>query len=182
MRIIVDQDEVICKFVDRILEYWNEDKHTSVMREDIKDWRMETTLGQGSEDFIRSMMRYQELMRDLQPVEGAIYGMKKLIDSGHDVVIATAVPRCAGIVYNGKLEWLRRNMPWFDLKNFVAIHRKSLLQGDILLDDGPHNIQEWTASARPAVVFDAPWNKSCKAPHRVKHWNEFLKLVEQLSK
>lgn len=178
MRIVVDQDQVICKWVERILEWYNEDKGTCYTRDDITNWDMKSNLGPNAGDFLRSCMRYPELYRDLDPVEGALTGMKKLHDMKHDVVIVTAVPRCAGIAYHGKLEWLRRNMPWFDLNNFIACSRKELVYGDIILDDGPHNIDAWRKQGRTTVVFDAPWNRKVESTHRVKHWNEFIRLVE----
>lgn len=181
MLIVVDQDQVLAKWVERILEWYNEDKGTSFTRDDITKWDMSSNLGPHSGDFLRSCMRYPELYRDLEPVEGALYGMKRLKELGHDVVIATAVPRCAGIAYHGKLEWIRRNMPWFDLKNFIAIQRKDLLVGDILLDDGPHNIEAWNKTGRASVIFDAPWNRDLLGL-RVKHWNEFLEYVEGMTR
>lgn len=182
MRIIVDQDQVLCKWVERILEWYNEDKKTSFTIDDIKTWNMTDNLGEHSQDFLRSCMRYPELYRDLEPVEGSIHGLKSLIDDGHDVIIATAVPRCAGIAYHGKLEWLRRNMPWFNLNNFIAIQRKDLLSGDIMIDDGPHNIEAWVKSGRDAIIFDAPWNRNVKDACRVKHWNEILSVIRTSEK
>lgn len=191
MRIILDQDQVICDWVKRILEWYNEDKGTSFTKTDIKTWNMTMNLGPESEDFLRSSMRYPELYRDLDPIECSLKGVKKLIDNGHDVIIATAVPKCAGIAYHGKLEWLRRNMPFFPLNNFIAIQRKDLLDADVLLDDGLHNISQWVKmDNRIGVVFDNPWNKCDKditqfgsgsKLRRVKHWNEFLKLIDELS-
>lgn len=180
MRLVIDQDQVICDWVKRILEWYNEDKGTSFTKEDIKTWNMSDNLGPHSVDFLRSCMRYPELYRDLEPIEGAVYGMKKLHDDGHDVIIATAVPKCAGIAYHGKLEWIRRNMPWFNLNNFVAIQRKDLLSGDLILDDGEHNIKAWREKGRKTVVFDAPWNQGVESTYRVKHWNEFLEIVDKL--
>lgn len=180
MRLVIDQDQVICQWVERILQWYNEDKGTSFTRDDITTWNMKMNLGPHSEDFLRSCMRYPELYRDLDPVEGALYGMKRLHDLKHEVIIATAVPRCAGIAYHGKLEWIRRNMPWFDLNNFIAIQRKELLSGDLILDDGPHNIEAWNKQGRTTVVFDAPWNRDCQSTYRIKHWNEFINLIQSL--
>lgn len=184
LRIVLDMDQVICQWVERIIQWWNEDKGTSVTRDDITSWDMKMNLGPNSEDFLRSCMRYPELYRDLDPVEGALYGVQRLLDKGHDVVIGTATPRCAGIAYAGKMEWIRRNMPRFDLKNLVSIHRKDLLAGwgDLLLDDGPHNIEAWRRTGKMAVVFDAPWNRQvAEGPtvRRVRHWNEFLQFVDE---
>jgi len=182
MRLIVDQDEILCRWVDRILEWYNEDYKTEFTRHDVKNyWDMENILGPQGKPFIRSCIRYPELYRDLNEVSGAVKGMMKLKDLGHDVIIATAVPHHGGFAYHGKLEWLRRNMPGFPLNNFVAIQRKDLLNGDLLLDDGPHNIEAWNKTGRTSVVFDAPWNKECKATHRVRNWEEFVNLVETLS-
>lgn len=178
LRIVVDQDQVLCQWVERILEWFNEDKGTKFTINDIKTWNMTDNLGEHSKDFLRSCMRYPELYRDLDSVEDAIEGMQFLHEQGHDVIIATAVPKCAGIAYHGKLEWIRRNMPWFDLNNFVAIQRKDLLSGDILLDDGPHNIEAWLKTKRTAVVFDAPWNRKVKCKYRVKSWQEFVDALE----
>ena len=183
MRLLLDQDQVICKFVERVLEWYNEDYGTNFRDTDVKDyWALETILGPPGKPFLRSCMRYPETYRDLEPVEGAIEGVKMLIDAGHDVVIATAVPRSAGIAYHGKLEWIRRNMPFFDLNNLVAIQRKDLLVGDLLLDDGPHNIEAFKKTGRTAVVFDRPWNQNVEGTYRVKSWLQFLDLVGGLGR
>ena len=190
MRILIDMDQVLCQWVERVLEWYNEDKGTSWTRDEITTWDVKQNLGPNSDDFIRSSMRYPEFYRDLLPIEGAIYGMKRLMKAGHDVIIASAVPKSAGIAYAGKMEWLRRNLPEFPLNNFVAIHRKDLLQGDLLVDDGLHNIAAFARTGRSTVIFDAPWNRNptydvasfgYNAPHRVRHWNQLLAHVEALA-
>ncbi len=194
MKILLDQDEIICQWVARITQYYNEDHGTSYTLDDVTNWDVTTNFGPGSEGAIRSYMRYIELYRDLEPVEGAIPGMKKLIDAGHDVYIVTSVPKCAGISYHGKLEWLRRNTPFFNLNKFCAFHTKWMVAGDILFDDGLHNIMPWVKTGRPAVILDKPWNRDMAGAikkhgveqqhmrnvHRVNHWNQFLALVEKL--
>ena len=179
-RVIVDMDEVICKWVDRVLEWYNQDHGTSFTRDDIKHWNVTSDLPEDGHYFIRACMRYPEFYRDLDPIEGAIDGIQELLNDGFDVVIATATPRSAGIAYHGKLEWLRRRMPFFDLKSLVSISRKDLLIGDVLLDDGPHNIKPWIASGRYGVIFDHPWNRGHDCDARVKHWNEFVDLCRKL--
>lgn len=184
MRIAVDQDQVICKWVERVLEWYNEDYKTNFTRDDIKNyWAMQDILGVQGKPFIRAAMRYPEMYRDLDEVEGAIAGMKSLTDLGYDVVIATAVPRSAGIAYHGKLEWLRRRMPWFNLDNFIAIQRKDLLAADVLIDDGPHNIEAWVKSGRECIIFDAPWNQGIKESdfvYRAKNWDEVLARIKRI--
>ena len=192
MKILLDMDEIIAQWVSRITQYYNEDHGTSFTLDDVKNWDVTTNFGPGSEGAIRSYMRYIELYRDLEPVEGAIVGMKKLLDAGHELRIVSSVPKCAGISYHGKLEWLRRNTPFFNLKHFIASHVKDEQMGDVLFDDGLHNIMPFVKSGRNAVVLDRPWNhdivpamlkynvtkSEVRLIHRVSHWNQFLTLID----
>ena len=198
MRILLDMDEVICAWVDRLLAWYNEDKGTHIKREDVKDWALTDTLGPGSEDFIRSVMRYQRMYDDLDEIPGAVDGIEKLLDDGHDVLIVTAVPKCAPVVFAGKLEWIRRNMrrkimnhafdksirigdPFFDLKNFIACGRKEVIVGDLLVDDGVHNLEPFRLTGRRTVVFDAPWNRTyTKADKRVYGWGDLLAYIDSI--
>lgn len=204
MRIILDMDQVLVKWAERVIEWWNEDNKTSLTVEDMTSWEMSSNLGPGGEYFIRSVMRYPEFYRDLEPIDGAINGVQRLMMGGHDVYIATAIPKCAPIAYAGKIEWIRRNMPLFPVDRLIGIKHKFVLQGDVLFDDGLHNIVPWAASGRTAVIMDCAWNRdivrgpNCDgdcgcghclisskwAPskiHRVLHWNEFIKLVDILN-
>lgn len=181
MRILLDQDEVLAKWVDRIVEWYNEDRGTFYTAEDIKGYTVEEYLPY-SKDFIRSCCRYPELYRDLEPVDGAIEGVKELQALGHDVLIVSAVPKCAGFAYHGKLEWLRRNMPFFDLRNFIAAHRKDLVRGDVLLDDRPENLRAFKEMGC-SVVFDRPWNRGMEDHYkRVRSWAEFIDWVKETTK
>lgn len=182
LRILVDQDEVLAKWVERVIDWWNNDKGTNLTVDDIHSWDLKNDLGEGSEDFMRSCMRYSEFYRDLDPMPGAIDGMRSLIDMGHDVLIVTATPRCATNAYGGKVEWIRRNMPFFNIDNFCSVTRKDVVSGDILLDDGMHNIEAFHRTKRDTCVFTRPWNKNAKAPtFRANSWSDFVELIKTLS-
>lgn len=182
-------DEVLAYWVRRVIQWYNIDKReeslvegkpwTEVTLNDIKNWDVKTNLGAGSEVYIRSYMRYPNFNRELEPIEGACDGVRSLIRDGHDVIIATAVPKCAGIAYEGKKEWLREHIPELPLDNLVAISRKDILKLDVLLDDGIHNLEAALADGIIAVAMDRPWNQSWTGP-RVKNWEEFLVFIARL--
>lgn len=185
MRIIVDQDEVLAHWVSRVIEWYNRDHETTHEREHIKEYfAMEKVLGENGKDYIKFAISIPSLYRDLEEVEGAYDGMKHLHDAGHELIIATALPPDGAIGYSGKIQWMKRVMPWFDLKNFVAIQRKYLLHGDVLIDDAPHNVESWVGSGRPAILFDAPWNRHLDDSKylRAKSWKEVVHQVELLEK
>ncbi len=137
--------------------------------------------GPKSEYFIKSCMRFPDFFTNLEPMPGAIDGMKSLIDMGHDVKIASKTPLSAGVSYHGKIEWIRKHLPFFNLNNFVALQKKHFLIGDVLLDDSASNIEEFRNTGREAVVFDRPWNRNVSGK-RVKTWDEFVNMVKQQSK
>lgn len=183
MRILIDQDQVLASWVERVLEWYNHDQKKRGQKsdftlEDVQNWDMTTNLGPESEDAIRSYMRYPDFYQDLDPVPGAVEGVKELLARGHDVVVASAVPKSAGIAYHGKLVWLRKHMPFFDLDDFVAIHRKDLLRGDVLFDDGVHNLEPCSREML-AVALDCPWNRGWRGV-RVKDWPAFLDLIAKI--
>ena len=72
------------------------------------------------------------------------------------------------------------------LKNLIAVSRKGMLRGDILIDDGEHNIKDWTEEGpvNGAILFDAPWNRDVpsvvnrKYVRRAHGWDEIPKIVE----
>lgn len=180
MRILLDQDQVICKWVERVLEWYNEDHGTGFTVNDVEDyWALETILGPQGRPFIRACMRWPEFYTRLDAVPGAIDGVKELMSKGHEVRIVSAVPKSAGIAYHGKCQWIRDNMPFFNLDCFYAVNKKDEVRGDLLLDDGPHNIDAFK-SVGIAVVFDRPWNQKTEGHHRVKDWKSFLELVDSI--
>lgn len=177
MRIILDMDQVLARWAERVLEWWNEDNGTSLTIEDIREWEIAPSLSpdrRTGDYFVRSCMRYPEFYRDLDPVEGAIDGVRALMELGHDVYIGTAVPRSAPIAYAGKLEWVRRRMPFFPADRLIGIKHKHLLSGDVLFDDGVHNVLPWALSGRTAVVLDYPWNREPVSTewHTLARWEE----------
>lgn len=180
MKILLDQDQVLCQWTERVLEWFNRDYGTSIKITDVKDWGLAKTLGPAGRDFIRSCMRWPEFYTRLDPVPGAIEGTEWLLNRGHEVRIVTAVPASAGIAYHGKQQWLRDRMPFFELDWFVAHQLKWEVEGDLLLDDGPHNIKGFMERNRKVAVFDCPWNKDVVGTWRVRDWQHFKELIRHL--
>lgn len=190
MKIIVDQDEVLAQFVSKVLKRWNAVNGTKILRDDINVWRMEHVLGtdvmgRSAEGLIDEWMSEPGWFDSLEPMPEALWGFEQLRKMGHDVIVATSIPGVARNAYDGKRAWMKRFFPDWSMKNFIACSRKGLLSGDILIDDGSHNIKDWTDNWREgAIVFDAPWNKDipgtmnhCKV-YRARGWRQVLSIVD----
>lgn len=202
MRIAVDQDEVLCHWTSRVVQWYNEDKKTEfdhfgqpydrqgmpfvpVTLDNMTNWDVKMNLGPESEPYVRSYMRSILFWQGLDPIEGAVEGMRTLIEQGHDVLIVTAVPKCAPVAYEGKMAWIRRHLPFFDLENFITMKRKDLVDADILIDDGEHNLDAFSSKDPDhhwAIAFDRPWNRKAGTCYRANDWNEVIERVGYIQK
>ena len=90
---------------------------------------------------------------------GSIEGLRALY-STHDTYIATHPGSRPDIAVPGKVQWLTRNAPWFDLDRLICIKHKHMLRGDVLIEDRLRNLVSWK-TVNPqgiALLMVRPWN------------------------
>jgi len=107
---------------------------------------------------------------------GAKEMVEELLEAGHEVIIASAMPpEQMGI--RGKQ--IRSLLPSIKEANVMLGSRKDLLHVDFLLDDAESNITN--SPAKYPVLFTKPWNKTVEGFLRAADYEEFLHLVEAVS-
>ncbi len=92
-----------------------------------------------------------------------------------DVFFITAVP--AGCM-SARAERLIRDFPEIPPQNIIIGTRKEIMQLDILLDDGGHNISK-SRAAYP-VLFRKPWNAHLSGLLSVNSYSDFLHLCKMV--
>lgn len=175
MRILLDMDGVLADCLGYWLGLLNRYHGLDLKPTDITEWDTHRFCKDVPESVVYGYLSQPGFFRHLQPVEGAIDGVNYLISEGHEVVIVTSCPREYG--ESDKRQWLKSHIPKLDPKNFISAHRKDLIQGDILLDDGVHNLEAWRdANIKGlAVCFDQPYNRSYIGA-RSYDWKDFLRM------
>jgi 5'(3')-deoxyribonucleotidase len=102
---------------------------------------------------------------------GAVVGLRKLVDAGHRLLVATHRPTRA---VPDTLAWLHYlDIPWSGVHIISDETSKTIVDADILLDDKTENCMDWAESQRTALLFDRPWNQKCPPSiriHRVFGW------------
>jgi 5'-nucleotidase len=89
----------------------------------------------------------------------------------------------AGVLGNldQKLAWLHNHKLLSDgrhMKGVIFAYDKDLIRAQALIDDGPHNIQNFGGLG---IVWDAPYNKNIQRKHyRVKSWKDLPELWGKL--
>ena len=115
----------------------------------------------------------------LPPIPGAIDGVKKLLEWGHDIIIATNHSDTDYIAAD-KVLWVQRNLPML-AANMMIGGRKDVLQGDIIIDDNPDYLIN--SPCRYKICMDRPWNRELDEWqhfnfYRVYNWQDILNLLE----
>lgn len=186
MRILVDHDEVLCQFNRRCVDLYNDETGSSIELSDIKSFNLTDSFGIPREEgdvLLAKYMRRSDFYEHVIPVKGAIDGMGRLVDDGHDVFIATTIAKSAPGLYAQKFAWIKKHMPWFDMNNLIGVHAKWMLDGDVLFDDALHNLEAFVSKrTRPryAIAMDRPWNSAWNGL-RVSSWESFVERIAMFS-
>ncbi|RUS46855.1 hypothetical protein [Cohnella sp. AR92] len=177
--IAVDMDDTICHLVKRAIYHNNREFPTHPLRyEDMMDWNT---------DHLRHPDSTQEvffgrpgLFEELELYDEHVVEEMEKLHRDYDVLIVTAgQPGTIGEKWN----WLQKHMPFIPLENFFVSKRKSLIQFDLLIDDGPHNLLPAIEAGRKVLCIPHPWNVRFRQQYDfplMDSWKNAKERVDQL--
>lgn len=116
----------------------------------------------------RKMIDDAGWFRDLPVTPGALEGVDGLLAAGIDVWVCTKPLEVNPTCRDDKGAWLRRYFPMLEHKLILAPD-KSMIRGDILLDDAPH-LKWLNRACWHPVVFTAPYNGAGSEWADMPHW------------
>jgi len=121
-------------------------------------------------DFITSIYAEPGFIRSLPPVAGAIDAINE-ISKEHTVFICTTpLDKFENCVLE-KYYWVLENLGFELTKRLILTKDKTLIKGDILIDDKP----EITGNCIPQwehILFDKPYNRHINNKKRI-NWNNY---------
>lgn len=177
MRILIDMDEVMINTVSCWVKALNNKFGTNVKFEDITDWDMAKAFPDLSENDIWSVFNV-EFWANVEPITGSCSAIEYLIKKGHNIYVVTAA-------YPDSLSYrymiLKMYYPFIPIENVIICHKKQLVDADVLIDDGIHNIE---GGKYKTILFNKPWNQSCdyKWIYKANNWSEILGYVNIIEK
>jgi len=181
MTILLDFDEVLNTMVSTWIAYLNNTHGTSVTFDDLKEWDMRKAFPNLTENEIYKPLHLQAFWEEVKIMPGAREGVHNLLSYGHDIYIVTSsYPN----TIKWKAEWLQRELPEISWSHVIVANNKSLIKGDILVDDGLHNLCEGSFTK---VLFDKPWNRQIDRTrfhdiiYRICNWDEIVCLINGLN-
>lgn len=175
MKIFVDVDDVCADLMPAWLARYNRDYQDSLTREQITGWSLlehvKPECGLKIYDYLEDPTLYD----DVGLIDGALNGVNSLREMGHRVIFATSSTNGAA---GRKLRWLiehdfLKQNPKRVYHDYIEIHDKSLLAGDVLIDDGPHNVKNFKGLG---VLMRRPHNRGEEWPVTVNSWGDAIEL------
>lgn len=176
--ILCDVDEVVADLHTEWLRRYNAKYDDNLTPADITDWDISKIVKPECGRKVFNFLRMPNLYRHVQPVEGAKEGVAQLRAEGYRVVFVTS---CVIGSMDQKVRWLLGHgfvRSPHSPRDLVITRDKALVRGDVLIDDGPHNVAAFPGHA---ILVDRPYNRSTRAGFRAEGWTEIVKLVRLLA-
>lgn len=154
-KILLDVDSVLRNMVDKAIQVYNcfYDSNSNLIHSDIVDYdfRKQMPLIADLNQFFKA--HAENVFYNARPYDGAIDFVKNLKKDGHDIHIVTnQLPGTEKYT----LEWLMENQVPYKSLHFAK--DKTILNGDMLIDDYVSNLEKCTNGVTPICV-NQPWNQ-----------------------
>lgn len=170
-RVYLDADDVLYKTNETALAVINAKNGTAFTVYDINSWGVTGSLI----DERLNLFSIPEFIKNLPLRDGAQDFVMRLQKIAEVFVCTSVELQCI----SARAEALCRDFPTVHPSHFVFTSRKDVVDGDILLDDGAHNIL--ASNVKYPVLFREPWNNNITGRMAVNNYDDFLHFVYQLS-
>ena len=177
--ILCDADDTL----EDLLPYWlNELNQTygyNVKKEDVKSWNLKAVYPTLTQRQIDAPVFGDELWNKITPVKDSSHYLQRLIEDGHDIYIVTAANYQS---IEAKVNRLLEIFPFLHWKKIITTWDKRLIRGDVLIDDGVHNL---IGGDYVKLLFDQPHNRNINEEDygiiRVYTWAEVYEKICEIA-
>lgn len=173
--ILFDSDDVAVDFTGVWLQELNKQYNTNVQAEQIKSWNMAKYFPELTQEQVYGVLDNADIWQALSPMPGSRLYLSLLYEEGYRLYMATATPCTKS---DHKCRRIQQLFPFLDHEHIIISHNKQMIRGDVLIDDGPHNL---VGGEYYKILFERPHN--VKFPneeydmHRVRGWDEVYQLI-----
>lgn len=181
MIICVDQDQILNDLIPKTLALYNSRTSKNIQVSDITAYNFYDCLPQEDAEGIIELFNDKELWDSLEPLLDAHWGIKTLINMGHDIYVATATHE---VNFEWKCQWLHDKFPMIHPEHIIRIYDKSLLRCDVLIED---NLDNLTKSYCERICLDYPYNRNQSKDeiydvYRASNWRDIIKYINNIER
>ena len=180
LTILVDADDTIHFLLKGWVKFLNKKYGLNVDWFAIRDWDIckafpSLTFGQ-----IYGALQEEGLWDMVEPMPFAYGIIQKLMAEGHDVYLVTSSYYKTIPVKFEKV--IFKYLPIMDWEHVIVTCNKQMIRGDVLIDDGPHNLE---GGDYAKILVSSPHNFNYPAEEngmvRVKSWFEIYNEIQKIA-
>ena len=176
--ILIDLDDVLIDTLPLWVEELNKRHSTNVKVEDITDWDIGMFFPNLSKEEVYSPLLDISFWDNVKPKKDAVYYTKLLKEEGFKLYVCTA---SASPICGYKIEkTVLKHFPHFSWEDIIITRNKSLINGDILIDDCFVNL---ICGKYQGVLVNAHHNQSFNSEDfdipRVYTWKEIYEHIHK---
>jgi 5'-nucleotidase len=155
----LDVDAILAQLHEAWLRWYNARWHDQMTLADITVWGWHHIVKPGCGQRIYEFLDEPDLYEHVAPIDGAPAAVAELRHDGHDLV---AITHCFGDVnaMPSKVRWVMQHFD-FPRRDIFTGERKELLYCDVLVEDAPHNIQNyreaWQRRGHQPLIVGIEW-------------------------
>ncbi len=177
--LMVDMDGTIAEFLGGLRRVWATSVGTVCPLpppEQHTIWDLYAVVPKEHHETFDQVMATPGLFRDLEPIKGAVDALHAMRQAGHEVMLcSTPLVTNKGCVEE-KLDWIERHLGDAFTKKAIFTHDKTVVCGDILVDDKPvirgARMPTWSH-----VVYHQPYNAHITDRPRLHSWADWRSLL-----
>lgn len=170
-------DGVLADFEARFFELWTErfPNRLSIPLENRRTFRVREDYPLKFRRDIEGVYGETGFFANLNPVLGATEALNKMSKLSHLVFICTSPLTNYQNCVDEKYGWVDQNLGsnWVD--RMILTRDKTLIQGDILIDDRPE-IKGLKQPSWEHILFDQPYNREIKGKRRL-NWQNYREVL-----
>jgi 5'-nucleotidase len=173
MRILIDMDDVIADAVERFLEWYERDFGVRYTQADLHGTKLHAIVPEDRRTIVKQYPHQKGFFKDLPVIANSREVVEEL-NNRFDVYIASAAMEFPFSLLD-KMEWLDQHFPFIHWKRRIFCGDKSVLKGDILIDDHDFNLSVFQGRA---IMFTASHNINETKYERLNNWLDAEKLFD----
>ena len=178
--ILVDMDDTIENLLEGWVSWINAKYGTTVDWHDIRSWDISINFPGLTKEQLFEPFYIDDFWDWVKPIPYATEMLHQLLVDGHDIYIVSAT---TPETLPAKMERvLFRYFPYLKWENVIIASRKQMIRGDILIDDGVHNL---VGGDYIRILMNAPHNRDfdekAYGMTRVYGWAEIYAMITEMA-
>lgn len=177
LTILVDMDGVLANYQAHLLATWEKEhpEKFAIAQSAVTEHDIDKLFPHEYRSMIEEITLRERFFASLPPIAGGREALEDMLSAGHNVRICTAPKKVFHHCIGEKFEWVNLHLGKKWIERIVLTRDKTLVHGDILIDDKPCI----TGSQTPVwehVFYDQPYNRHITTQKRLT-WKDYREVL-----